>query len=189
MCFYIFLINLVCNTLHLLTKSDDPKMEIHVGEILVSIAFKLVKYPSPSFVITPLGCSWFLYTCQDILLWPAPTGSFMGDAANSDLEWIAAMNCTVPSPIVGGSGCSHWLLVASNIAWVLLIKNCHSLVSKEFLCYKFAKSLLRAEPSARGKWGWQSYIWMYYIWTWSVSFIFSLQTIHLALPQPSCYSH
>lgn len=63
---------------------------------------------------------------QGILLWPAPIGSFMGDAANSNLEGIAAVNCILPSPpqvivIVGSSDCSHWLLATSNIAWVLLI--------------------------------------------------------------------
>lgn len=88
------------------------------------------------------------------------------------------MNCIVPSPaqaIVGSSGCSHWLLVTSNIAQVPWIKNCHSLVSKEFLCYKFDKSALRAEPSARGKWGSQNYICICYIWTWSLTLVFNLQ--------------
>lgn len=48
------LINLVCDTLHLLTKSNDLKMGIYVGEILISIAFKLVGHPSTIFVITSL---------------------------------------------------------------------------------------------------------------------------------------
>lgn len=44
---------------------------------------------------------------QGVLLGPAPIGSFMEDAANSNLEWIATVNCILTSPIVGSSGCSH----------------------------------------------------------------------------------
>lgn len=40
--------------LYLLTKSNDPKMGIFVGETLISMAFKLVGYPSSIFVITSL---------------------------------------------------------------------------------------------------------------------------------------
>lgn len=38
--------------LHLLTKSNDARMGIYVGEILISIAFKLAGYPSSILVIT-----------------------------------------------------------------------------------------------------------------------------------------
>lgn len=43
--------------LHLLTKSNDLKMGIYVGEILINIAFKLVGYPPTIFVITSLTFS------------------------------------------------------------------------------------------------------------------------------------
>lgn len=75
---------------------------IQTGAGKFAVTPQAVKPDKAKFESAEISRAWlhcFVWTssanalAQDTLVWPAPIGSFMGDAATSNWEWIAAVNC------------------------------------------------------------------------------------------------